>query len=156
MRHSIVRGSIGLGVALAWLVLQPSAAKAFTVDMCPDACELVGIGILLSPPATFIVAQIAHGAQLRWFPIGWAVPELIYGGTATALLSIVMVHATEPFVVAPLVGISAWFTLHAVLSLAIGDRGPRRDARERRTSGQTRIVAAPLEGGAWAGIAGDL
>jgi hypothetical protein len=157
----MARGWVGLAVLFACLVLEPPEAKAF--EVCPTECVLVygvvfGLGIAIAPPLTFIMAEVAYGDELRWFPVGWAVPELIYGGAMTLLLSVALqqTNARESAAIIPLIALSSWFTLHAVLSLVIGDRGPRRDEPKRPASGTARFVAAPIQDGVWAGVSGYL
>jgi hypothetical protein len=152
--RSGVRGWVGLGVVLGCLAFEPREAKAYSV--CPSACALVVAGVVFLPTLTFLSAEGIYAAQLRWFPVGWAVPELLYGGAMTALLSGVMANSGEPGALAPFVALYGWFTIHAVLSLALGDDDPQPDERPRPAPPRARIVAAPLEGGAWAGVSGYL
>jgi hypothetical protein len=116
---------------------------------CEAACILMIGSVLIVPPIVFTTAQISYGVQGRWFPLGWAIPELIYGGLMTSFAFAAASDANDAGGVAAFAVFSGWLTLHAILSIALGDPSTRERPR-------LRAVAAPLRGGAWLGVAGFL
>lgn len=152
----------------ALLLVDPTNAKANgggdfdDLDLCNTTCELVIIGAFILPPLTFFTAEVIYGAQWRWFPLGWAIPELIYGALMTSATVATASNANDAGGAAVFVIAYGWLTTHALLSLVIGDRGrgqPARDAEQRQDKVQIerpQIGFVPLQGGGWIGVRGRL
>jgi len=138
---------------------EPAAAQgqdSYDIDFCDATCEWIAIGALsvaLIPPLVFGSAEIVYATQGRWFPLGWAVPELIYGMLMTTLTSIAALSVEENgAVLVPFAAVYGWFTVHAILSVALGQPQPPQHARARSID----LAMAPLPGGAWLGVHGAL
>jgi hypothetical protein len=137
------------------LTSRPVRAEGFDVDIpCEAGCILVISSVFVVPPLVFGTAQIAYAAQSHWFPLGWAIPELIYGGLMTSLMLAV---ATRPYdatgEIAVFATVYGWLTLHALLSIVLNDHGAPARASPK-PSRMPRVVAAPVPGGAVLGISG--
>lgn len=139
--------------AAAWLctLLGPQSVQAQDgghFDPCDSACSALVVGLVLVPPIVLAVADLAYGVQDRFFPVGWAVPELAYGTLLGTLSVAIVVNADEA--PAPafylLGGIALWFITHAVLSLIIGDAGPPKKPRV------IEAAVLPLPDGVWGGV----
>lgn len=137
---------------------QASGGDDFNVDLCNTTCELIAAGVFILPPLTFLTAEVVYAAQSRWFPLGWAIPELIYGGLMTSLFVAVARNANDAGGAVMLAVAHGWLTTHALLSLVIGDRARGQPVRddERPQIERPQIGFAPLEGGGWVGIRGQL
>jgi hypothetical protein len=146
-----------LAAAAVWLLSSPVRAQGADVDIpCGAACILVMSGVFIVPPLVFATAQItyAYAAQSHWFPLGWAIPELIYGGLMTSLTFAVLTEdANGGTVVAPFAMANAWLTVHALLSIALNDYGAPASA-STKPSRIPGIVAAPVPGGATLSVSG--
>jgi hypothetical protein len=161
--NHLVRASVAVA---ALLLFDPPSAQAtggdFNLDICDTTCELVMVGAIVLPPLTFFAAELFYAAQWRWFPVGWAIPELIYGALMTALTVAAASNLDDAEGAVVLVIAHGWLTTHALLSLVIGDRArgrPVRDDEHRHDKvkiERPQIGFAPLEGGGWIGVRGRL
>jgi hypothetical protein len=155
-------------VAVAALSLfDPASAQATgggdfeNLDLCDTTCELVTIAALAAPPLVFLTAEVVYAAQWRWFPLGWAIPELIYGALMTSLMVAVASNTNDTGGAALLVLAHGWLTTHALLSLVIGDRARGQAAWDEHSHPTVRtespqIGFVPLDGGGWVGVRGRL
>lgn len=144
--------------ATACSAIVPERARAepgFDIDVCPIGCEIALVGVLVVPPIVFATAQIAYAAQARWFPLGWAIPELIYGGLATTLMIGVGADSNDAGGAAGFAVVYGWLTLHAILSIALDDPDERARARAAPArSTMPSFAGAPIPGGAVLGVTG--
>jgi hypothetical protein len=146
-------------VVLGCLLAEPNVSAAQdeyggsgwgSIDICGTACVLVLVGVVILPAVTFTVAQVVYGVQGEWFPVGWAVPELIYGGIFMALSMLAAADSDEPGDVLLFGAFYGWFVVHAVLSLVLNGPGARAPDR-----GATRFAVLPTYDGASAVLSGS-